>query len=251
ASQGPHRDVLGGVDPFLEKDHGHLGSRLPAVLFHPGRGPGGAGPVPGGEGRGLALEKVREARHQNIMKRVAPGTRAAISAGDAGMRGCPSVFHPGPEGTAVASTWKGMPSFLRAARNLAMSSPSTRSSVSSSRRWTAGPVSTMRTGFSPATTPKAMRMASLARWETRGSSEMTTRTGWRSAMPSVQREEAIGAVDHVGEHDQATVGGEIGQGKPALLAAVGAHEETRAPLAQRLDTPVLDGGHPIVDQVEI
>jgi hypothetical protein len=63
-------------------------------------------------------------------------------------------------------------------------------------------------------------------------------------MPSVQREEAIGAVDHVGEHNQATVGGEIGQRPPTLLAAVGAHEQPRPALAERLDTPILDGGTP-------
>ena len=33
--------------------------------------------------------------------------------------------------------------------------------------------------------------------------------------------------------------------------AVGANEQPRPALAERLDTPVLDGGHPVVDQVEI
>src|SRR5262249_8132242 len=133
----------------------------------------------------------------------------------------------------------------------AMSSPSTRSSVSSSRRWTAGPLSTTWTGFSPATTPRAMRMASLARCETRGSSEMITRTGCRSAMPSVEREEAVGPVDHIGEHDEAAVGCRVGEGQATLLAAVGAHEESCSALAQGEDAAVVDGGHPVVDEVEI
>ena len=80
---------------------------------------------------------------------------------------------------------------------------------------------------------------------------MMTRTGWRSAMPSVQRDEAIGAVDHVGQDDQAAIGREVGEGQAALLAAVGAHEQSRPALAERLDALVLDGGHPVVDQVEI
>ena len=70
-------------------------------------------------------------------------------------------------------------------------------------------------------------------------------------MRSVQRDEAIGAVDHVGEHDQAAVGRTVGQRQAALLAAVGADEEPRAAVAERLHARVFDGGHAVVDQVEI
>src|SRR5438105_803088 len=133
-------------------------------------------------------------RFTDLHKRV-----VALPAGVWGAAGCRPAFQDDPAGAAPCSTWKGTPSFLSAARNLAMSSPSTRSSVSSSRRWTAGPVSTMSRGVSPATTPSAMRMASFARWETRGSSEIRTRTGCRAAT-LVEREEAVGGVDDVGEH---------------------------------------------------
>src|SRR5215510_9134422 len=225
----------------VEEHHSDVRAGLPAILLDHRRRQGGR----------IALEQVQIARHQKIMNRVACGTNAAISSVVTDTSGCPSAFHPGSPGRADVSTWKGMPSFRSAARYFAMSSPSTRSSVSSSSRWTAGPVSTMRTGFSPATTPSAMRMASFARCDTRGSSEMRTSTGWWSAMPSVERDEAIGAVDHVGQNDQPAVGRQVGQGQAALLASVGADEEARPPAAERLDALVLDGRHAVVDQVEI
>ena len=68
----------------------------------------------------------------------------------------------------------------------------------------------MSRGVSPATTPSAIRMASFARWETRGSSEIRTRTGCRAAT-LVEREEAVGGVDDVRQHDEAAVGGLVGQ----------------------------------------
>src|SRR5205807_2949947 len=114
-------------------------------------------------------------------------------------------------------------------RNLAMSSPSTRSSVSASSRWTAGPRSTKVTSFSPATTPTPIRMASNARCDDRGSQAITTRTGCGSGtgVGSVEGDEAIGAVDQVGQHHQAAVGDAVGvaQRHPTLLAAVRAHEQ--------------------------
>src|SRR5262245_48814161 len=196
-----HGDVGAQVRRGAAEDHdGHAGAGLPAV--------GGDGRP--GERRGVGLEEMEEGGHQKTMNREAAAARAPISAAPTRTTGCPSVFQPGSAGMAEASTWKEMPSFLRAARNFSTSSPSTRSSVSSSSRWAPAPASTMVTGFSPATTPRAMRIASLARWETRGSSEMTTRTGW-PATRSVERQEPVGAVDDVGQDDQAAVGGAVGQ----------------------------------------
>src|SRR5262249_59732445 len=105
-------------------------------------------------------------------------------------------------------------------------------------------------GFSPATTPRAMRIALFARWETRGSSEMTTRTGW-PATRSVERQEPVGAVDDVGQDDQAAVGGAVGQRQPSLLAPVRAYEELEAAGGEGLEALVLDSGHRVVDQVQV
>src|SRR5688572_15562376 len=183
----------------------------------------------GGRQRGrVGLEEVEVACHQKTRYRLARAASAATPSASMGATGWPSAFQSGSGGAAPVSTWKTMPSFFSAERNLAMSSPSTRSSVSVSSRWAAGPLSTTATSFSPATTPSAMRMASLARWDTRGSSEISTSTGRPSGTRSVQRDEAIGADDDVGEHDQAAVGGALREREPALLAAEGAHEEARA-----------------------
>src|SRR5438034_20380 len=109
-----------------------------------------------GERRRVGLDEMEKAGHQNTRYRWALATSAAIPSGVMGATGCPSAFQDASAGAASFSTWKETPSFLSAARNLAMSSPSTRSSVSSSRRWTAGPVSTMSRGVSPAAMPSAV-----------------------------------------------------------------------------------------------
>src|SRR2546430_13283733 len=169
------------------------------------------------------------------------------------------------DGIASFSTWKGRPSAFRFARNLAMSSPPTTSSVSAWSRSTAGPVSTKVTSFSPATTPSPIRMASLARCERRGSTEIRTTTGAGSgadpapldtpAPPdtSVERDEAVGAVDQVGEHDQTAVrqAVRVAQRDPALLAAVRAHEQPGAALGQGADPRVVERAHALVDEVDV
>src|SRR5438552_12412885 len=149
-----------------------------------GRGDGAAGQQDEGDGvagrlllgddlerqRGVgALEQMEHAGHQKTMKRRPRRMSAAISARATRTTGWPPSFQSGSVGIASASTWNGMPSRLRLSRNLAMSSPSTRSSVSASSRWTAGPRSTKVTSFSPATTPTPIRIASNARCEDRGS----------------------------------------------------------------------------------
>src|SRR6185295_12912983 len=153
--------------------------------------------------RGIAgLEQMEDAGHQNTMKRRACRSSAPMSARETSTTGWRLSFQSGSVGTAVSSTWNGTSSRLRFSRNLAMSSPSTSSSVSASSRCTAGPRSTKVTSFSPATTPTPM--ASKARPEVRGSTPITTTTGWGSGT-SVQRDEAVGAVDQVGQYDQAAV----------------------------------------------
>src|SRR5256886_5671904 len=149
--------------------------------------------------------------------------------------------------------FRSMPSALRLPRNFAMSSPSTSSSVSASSRWTPGPRSTNVTSFSPETTPSPMRIASLARCEARGSSPISTSTGWLSYTGSVERDEAIGAVDQVGEHDQAAVreAVRIAQRDPALLAAVRAHEQLRAALGQGPDARIVERADALVDEIEV
>src|SRR6266481_5622764 len=225
--------------PVQEHDR-HPGAGLAYLLLDHGAG----------ERRRVGLDEMEEAGHQNTRYRWAFATSAAIPSGVMGTTGCPSAFQDASAGAASFSTWKETPSFLSAARNLAMSSPSTRSSVSSSRRWTAGPVSTTSRGVSPATMPSAMRMASIARCETRGSSELRTRTGCRAAT-LVEREEAIGRVDDIGQHDEAAVGRLVRQRQAALLAAVGADEELRASVGQRRHARVLHGADAVVDQVEV
>src|SRR5262245_26312177 len=241
----------------VQQDDRHGGAGLSRVDFDDRNG----------QGCGVALQQMQKGGHQNTMKREAPDTRAAMASVVMGTTGCPSAFHPGSVGSAERSTWNGTPSFLSDARYFAMSSPSTRSSVSSSSRCVAGPVRTMWTSFSPATTPSAMRIASFARWDTRGSSEMTTRVGWRSATGCrvtsrgdatlgvdaalVQREKALGAVDEVGQHDEATIGRLLGERLPALLATVGAGEQLESALGQRLHARILDRRDCVVDQIEV
>jgi hypothetical protein len=102
-----------------------------------------------------------------------------------------------------------------------------------------------------------MRMASNARCEERGSHAITTRTGWSSsairAGGAVQRDEAIGAVDQVRQHDQTAVGDAVGvaQRQSALLAAVRAYEDLGAAIGQRPDAWVVEDAHTVVDQVEV
>src|SRR5262245_52608609 len=205
----------------------------------------------------VPLQQVQDARHEKTRKRRPCRMSSATSACETLTIGCPASFQSGSAGTAPASTWKGMPSRLRFSRKRAMSSPSTRSSVSASSRWTAGPRNTNVTVFSPATTPTPMRMASKARCEVRGSHAITTRTGWSSSAirtgGSVQRDETIRAVDQVGQHHQAAVGDPVGvaQGQAALLTAVRAHEELGAAIGQRADARIVERAHAIVDQVEV
>src|SRR5688572_13122177 len=201
------------------------------------------------------LQEVEGPRHQKTRERRARRTSSVISSRPTRTTGWPSTFQSASAGTEPASTWKGTPSRLRFSRNFAMSSPSTRSSVSASSRWAAEPVSTKVTAFSPATMPTPIRMASNARPERRGSAEIRTRTGssltgWAR---SVQRDEAIGAVDEVGEHHQAAVRDAIGvvERDAPLLAAVRADEQLRAARGQRLDARILERAHAVVDEVEV
>src|SRR5712692_3621382 len=237
------RQAAGGCG--VEEHHRDRGPRLAAVLLD--HGPR--------EGRRVVLEQMKEAGHQKTRKREAFGTSAAMSWAVMGMTGWPSGFQSGSTGSADCSMWNGIPSFWSEVRNLAMSSPSTSSSVSSSSRWTAGPVSTTVTAFSPATMPSAMRMASLARWDARGSSEMMISVGCplvtRGPAALVQGDEAFRAVDQVGQHHEAAVGGLVGERQPTLLAAVGAHEQLEAAAGQGLQPRVLDGRHGVVDEVEV
>src|SRR5437667_8038716 len=200
-----------------------------------------------------ALDQVEDRGHQNASTRRLCRTRSAIRSRLTGTMGCPSAFQSGSAGTAVSSTWKGMPSALRLPRNFAMSSPSTSSSVSASSRWTPGPRSTNVTSFSPETTPSPMRIASLARCEARGSSPISTSTGWLSSTGSVERDEAIGTVDQVGEHDQTTVGEavRVAQRDAALLASIRAHEQLGSPFGQGADARVVERAHALVDEVDV
>src|SRR5262249_33354867 len=93
----------------------------------------------------IGFEQVERGGHQNAMIRDAVVKSCAMPGASIGTIGWRSAFHPGSAGWDDASTWNGMPSFLSEARILRMSSPSTRSSVSSSSRWTAGPESTTTT----------------------------------------------------------------------------------------------------------
>src|SRR5262245_56039799 len=268
----PGDDLVGGED-LLEQ--GLVGEIVGEALeFHAGRegDRGSAGQaddrdlVTGGALAGdplqhqlgvAALQQVQDAGHEKTRKRRPCRMSSAISVGETFTTGWPASFQSGSVGTASASTWKGMPRRLRFSRKRAMSSPSTRSSVSASSRWTAGPRRTNVTVFSPATTPTPMRMASKARCDVRGSHAITTRTGWSSSAirtgGSVQRNEAIGAVDQVGQHHQAAVGDPVGvaQGQATLLTAVRAHEDLGAAVGQRADARIVERAHAVVDQVEV
>src|SRR5262249_16624383 len=115
---------------------------------------GGALLVDDGVREGVgALHQVQHPGHQKTTTRRPGRSSSAIRARETGTIGWPLSFQSGSDGTASSSTWNGTPSRLRLSRNLAISSPSTRSSVSASSRWTAGPRSTNVTSFSPATTP--------------------------------------------------------------------------------------------------
>src|SRR3989475_11578153 len=205
------------------------------------------------ERRGRTLEQVEDGGHQNTRARRPRWTRPAISSRVTGITRCPSTFQAGSEGTAPTSTWKGTPSSRRFARNLAISSPSTSSSVFSSRRCTPGPSRTNVTSFSPATTPRPMRIASFARWDARGSVEISTMTGGLAATESVEGDEPIGGVDQIGQDDEAAVrhGVRVAQRDTPLLAAGGAHEQLRAALRQGADARIVERAHAIVDEVQI
>src|SRR2546425_351756 len=210
--------------------------------------------------RVVSLEQVQDGGgHQKTMERRACPTSSVIWSRVTTTTGCPSVFQSGSLGTAVSSTWDGIPSCLSVLRNLAISSPSISSSVSPSSRWTAPSVRTKVTAFSPDTTPIPMRIASNARWVTRGSHEMSTRTGCssdtRPARPDklIQGDEAIGPVDDVRQHDQAAVGevGRVLQRDPTLLASVGAYEELGAAPGQPADAGVVERPDAVVDEVKV
>src|SRR3989475_5008490 len=124
-----------------------------------------------------ALQEMEDRRHQKTRARRLCRTRSAMRSRLTGTMGCPSAFQSASAGTAVSSTWKGMPSALRLARNFAMSSPSTSPSVSASSRGTPGAPGTDVTPFSPGTTPSPMRTASVARCGTRGARPVPNGTG--------------------------------------------------------------------------
>src|SRR5438034_2827317 len=64
-----------------------------------------------------ALQEMEDRRHQKTRTRRLCRTRSAMRSRLTGTMGCPSAFQSAPAGTAVSSTWKGMPSALRLARN--------------------------------------------------------------------------------------------------------------------------------------
>src|SRR5690349_17629478 len=212
ATRSPGDDAIGGEDGFEQVGVGHVGGdaadgdvrgqrrRVGVVKQDHGDRVAPSGLLLDGPPRdrgGAVLQQVKGAGHQKTSARRAPRASAAMSSAETRTIGWPSAFQSASAGMAAASTWNGTPSRLRFSRNFAMSSPSTRSSVSASSKWTAGPVSTKVTVFSPATTPTPMRMASNARPERRGSAEISTRTGSSvtERARSVQRDEAVGAVD--------------------------------------------------------
>src|SRR6267143_772219 len=228
--------------------HGHPITRAQVLLD------GGAG-----EGRVGGLEEMEHRRHQNTRNRRPCRRSSAIRSRETETTSWPSAFQSGSVGIASVATWKGMPSALRFARNFAMSSPSTSSSVSPSSRCAAGPARTNVTSFSPATMPSPMRIASLALCDERGSDEIKTTTGGSSdtdpAPPdtSGERDEAVGAVDQIGQHHEVAVGNAIRilEGNAPLLAAVGAHEEPRTVVGQLADARVVERADPVVDEIEI
>src|SRR5215813_12091463 len=187
------------------------------------------------------LVEVENRGHQKTMKLRARRIRSAMSSRLTGTTGCFSMFQSALGGIADASTWKGTPICRRLARNLAISSPSTSSSVSSSSKWTAPSVNTNVTSFSPATTPTPIRMASKARCDVRGSLAMSTRTGEPDT--SVQRDEAVGAVDEIGQHDEPAVRhvGGVFQRNAALLTSVRAGEQLDAARGQRAQPTIGQG----------
>src|SRR5438876_1533029 len=197
------------------------------------------------------LEEMEGGGHQKTMKLRAWRIRSAMSSRLTGTTGCLSAFQSEACGMAEASTWKGTPSRRRVPRNLGISSPSTGASVSSASRCPAPAVSTNVTWFSPATPPTPMRMASKARCDVRGSLAMSTRTGEPDT--SVQCDEAVGAVDDIGQHDEAAVRhvGGVFQGDATLLAAVGAGEQLDAARGQRAQTAIGERAHAVVDQIQV
>src|SRR5256885_1216946 len=237
-----HRGREIGYRPAGKDDHGDLVAGAHVLIDH------------GARQRGLAArEQMDDGGHQKTRTRRPFRTRPAASSRLIRTTGWASAFQLASDGIASVSTWNGTPSALRFARNLEMSSPSMSSSVSSSSRCAPGPSSTKMTAFSPATMPRPMRIASFARCEARGSTEITTTTGELSTTESVERDETIGRVDQVGQHDQTAVGHavRVAQGDPALLTAVGAHEQLRAALGQRADARVVERADPVVDEVQI
>src|SRR5258705_6721924 len=237
----PRRGQLEGR-AALEEDRRDLIARADVLVDHRP-----------GEGKVRALEQMENAGHQNTRTRRPRPTSPAISSRVTGTTRWCSAFQVGSVGTPPASMWKGTPSALRFARNRAMSSPSTSSSVSSARSSTAGPRSTKTTSFSPATIPRPMRIASFARCEARGSSEIRTTTGRLSTTGSVERDESVRAVDEGGQHEQTAVRDRIGvaQRDAALLAAVGADEQLRAARRQHVNSRIVQRADAVVDEVEV
>src|SRR4029434_7397360 len=118
----------------VHEHHGDLGARL------------GARDHGAGERARVPSHEVEIPRHQNTRYRWALRASSATASAVTGTTAWPSTFQSASLGIGPAM-WNGTLSLRSAARNFAMSSPSTRSSVSSSSRWTAGPVSTTITSF--------------------------------------------------------------------------------------------------------
>src|SRR5262249_9955444 len=105
-----------------------------------------------------------------------------------------------------------------------------------------------------ATMPTPMRIASKARPLARGSWVIRTRTGSSATTGrSVERDEALGGVDQVGQHHEPAVGHAVRvfERDAALLAAVGAHEEPRAAIGQRAHARVVESTSPVFYQLKV
>src|SRR5215475_7159108 len=102
----PDRGWQGRCLGAVEQDDRHRGAGLSRVGFDDWSG----------ERRGIAPQQMQKGGHQKTMKREARDTSAVMPSVVMGTTGCPSVFHPGSDGSAVRSTWNGIPSFLSDAR---------------------------------------------------------------------------------------------------------------------------------------
>src|SRR5262249_38871938 len=236
ARQERHAHAIAGGDLALDPGQRERGGAPPDDVERPGH-----------------QNPITRPAHETRTTRRAARRRSGISARVPRTIGWPSPFQSASAGTAAPSTWNGTPSRFRFSRNFATSSPSTRSSVSASSRCSAGPASTNVTWFSPATMPTPMRIASKARPLARGSWVIRTRTGSSATTGrSVERDEALGGVDQVGQHHEPAVGHAVRvfERDAALLAAVGAHEEPGAAIGQRAHARVVERTNAVVDQVK-